>query len=83
MRTAAPAPGPPERALFAVWRPGVCLIWLSGRTIFFKGERCKWSLTLSAINLGNKYALYNFLSTFGGTHYVTSRALTAQLGFHF
>jgi hypothetical protein len=49
----------------------------------FKGERYKWSLTLTAINVTNKTALYNFLSTFSGTHYVTPRALTAQLGFHF
>jgi hypothetical protein len=49
----------------------------------FKGEHYKWSLTLTAINVTNKYALYNFLSTFSGTHYVTPRALTAQLGFHF
>jgi len=49
----------------------------------FKGERYKWSLTLTAINVANKTALYNFLSTFSGTHYVTPRAVTAQLGFHF
>jgi hypothetical protein len=49
----------------------------------FKGERYKWSLTLTGVNIANKYALYNFLSTFSGTHYVTPRALTAQLGFHF
>ena len=49
----------------------------------FKGDRYKWSLQLTAINLTNKYALYNFLSTFSGTHYVTPRALTAQIGFHF
>jgi hypothetical protein len=49
----------------------------------FKGERYKWSLNLTAINVTNKLALYNFLSTFSGTHYVTPRALTAQLGFHF
>jgi Carboxypeptidase regulatory-like domain len=49
----------------------------------FKGERYKWSLTLTAINVANKYALYNFLSTFSGTHYVTPRSVTAQLGFHF
>ena len=49
----------------------------------FKGERYRWSLTLTAVNVTNKYALYNFLSTFSGTHYVTPRALTAQLGFHF
>jgi hypothetical protein len=49
----------------------------------FKGDRYKWSLMLTAINITNKLALYNFLSTFSGTHYVTPRALTAQLGFHF
>jgi len=49
----------------------------------FKGDRYKWSLTLTAINVTNKTALYNFLSTFSGTHYVTPRALTAQIGFHF
>jgi hypothetical protein len=49
----------------------------------FKGDHYRWSLTMTAINITNKYALYNFLSTFSGTHYVTPRALTAQLGFHF
>jgi hypothetical protein len=49
----------------------------------FHGERYKWSLTLTAINVTDKRALYNFLSTFSGTHYVTPRALTAELGFHF
>jgi hypothetical protein len=49
----------------------------------FRGERYKWSARLTAINLTNHYALYNFLSTFSGTHYVTPRALTAEVGFHF
>ena len=49
----------------------------------FKGDHYKWSLTLTAINVTNKTALYNFLSTFSGTHYVTPRTVTAQLGFHF
>ena len=49
----------------------------------FKTDRYKWSLQFTAINLTNNYALYNFLSTFSGTHYVTPRALTAQIGFHF
>ena len=48
-----------------------------------RGERYKWSLRLTAINLTNKVALYNFFSTFSGTHYVTPRSLTAELGFHF
>src|SRR5579863_8597653 len=49
----------------------------------FHGERYKWSAQFTVINLANNYALYNFLSTFSGTHYVTPRALTAQIGFHF
>jgi hypothetical protein len=49
----------------------------------FRGDRYKWSLQLTAINITNKQALYNFLSTFSGTHYVTPRAFTAQIGFHF
>jgi hypothetical protein len=47
------------------------------------GEKYKWSLQLTAINLTKKVALYNFLSTFSGTLYVTPRALTAEIGFHF
>ena len=49
----------------------------------FHGDKYKVSLQLTAINLTNNYALYNFLSTFSGTHYVTPRTLTAELGFHF
>jgi hypothetical protein len=49
----------------------------------FHDDKYKISLQLTAINIRNKYALYNFLSTFSGTHYVTLRTLTAQLGFHF
>jgi hypothetical protein len=54
-----------------------------GQDNLFKGDKYKWSLRLSAINLMNKEALYNFISTFSGTHYVTPRALTAELAFHF
>jgi hypothetical protein len=49
----------------------------------FHGDKYKWSAQLTAINVANEYALYNFLSTFSGTHYLTPRALTAELGFHF
>jgi hypothetical protein len=54
-----------------------------GHDNLFHGEKYKWSAQLTVINLANKYALYNFLSTFSGTHYVTPRTLTAELGFHF
>jgi len=49
----------------------------------FHGDRYKWSLQLTVVNLFDKVALYNFLSTFSGTHYVTPRTLTAEIGFHF
>jgi hypothetical protein len=49
----------------------------------FHGDRYKWSLRFTVVNLANKEALYNFLSTFSGTHYVTPRTFTAELAFHF
>ena len=49
----------------------------------FQKDRYRWSLRFTAINVTNKVALYNFLSTFSGTHFVTPRAFTAELGFHF
>jgi hypothetical protein len=54
-----------------------------GHDNIFHGERYKWSARLSVVNLTNAYVLYNFLSTFSGTHYVTPRTVTATLGFHF
>ena len=54
-----------------------------GEDNLFHGDRHKWSLRFTAVNLANKEALYNFLSTFSGTHYVTPRTFTAELGFHF
>jgi hypothetical protein len=49
----------------------------------FHGDKYKWSLRFTVINLTNKTAVYNFLSTFSGTHFVTPRTETAELGFHF
>ena len=49
----------------------------------FRGDKYKWSLQVTAVNITNRTALYNFLSTFTGTHYVTPRAVTAQIGFNF
>ena len=49
----------------------------------FRGDRYRWSLRFTVVNVTNKVALYNFLSSFTGTHFVTPRAETAELGFHF
>jgi len=54
-----------------------------GQDNLFNGDRYKWSLRFTVINLTDKTALYNFLSTFSGTHYVTPRTETIELGFHF
>jgi hypothetical protein len=55
----------------------------SGTDNLFHGEHTRVSLRVSVINLGDKDALYNFLSTFSGTHFVTPRTVTAQIGLHF
>lgn len=54
-----------------------------GHDNLFGGDRYKWGVRVTAINVTNKYALYNFLSTFSGTHYVTPRTLTAQITFSY
>jgi hypothetical protein len=54
-----------------------------GHDNLFHGEHYKWSLRFTVINLTNKVALYNFLSTFSGTHFVTPRSESVELGFHF
>jgi hypothetical protein len=54
-----------------------------GKDNLFHASRYKMNLDLTAINVTNKYALYNFLSTFSGTHYVTPRALTAKITLNF
>jgi hypothetical protein len=46
-------------------------------------DRPRMTLKLSAINITNHEALYNFLSTFSGTHFVTPRSFQVQLGFVF
>jgi hypothetical protein len=54
-----------------------------GHDNLFQGDRRKWSARFTIVNLTNKEALYNFLSTFSGTHYVSPRAFTGTIAFHF
>jgi hypothetical protein len=49
----------------------------------FHGDRYKWGVRFTVINLTNKTALYNFLSTFSGTHFVSPRSYTGQVSFNF
>ena len=46
-------------------------------------DKAKLRVRFSVINLTNKEALYNFLSTFSGTHFVTPRAYQVQVGVTF
>ena len=54
-----------------------------GHDNLFHGDRYKFSTRLEIINLTNNNVLYNFLSTFSGTHYVTPRTFTGTVAFHF
>ncbi len=42
-----------------------------------------WTFQMSAVNLTNEVALYNFLSTFSGTHFVAPRSYRAEIGYVF
>lgn len=46
----------------------------------FKKDKLKTNVKLTAENLTNAEALYNFLSTFSGTHWVSPRSLQVTLG---
>ena len=49
----------------------------------FHGDKTKVRVRMSVVNLTNKETLYNFLSTFSGTHFVTPRAYQVQVGVGF
>jgi hypothetical protein len=54
-----------------------------GADNLFHGDKAKVKLRFTVVNLTNKEALYNFLSTFSGTHFVTPRAYQVHLGVSF
>ncbi len=54
-----------------------------GADNLLKGNKTKLRLRFSVINLANTEALYNFLSTFSGTHFVTPRAYKLDFGVTF
>jgi hypothetical protein len=54
-----------------------------GTDNLFRAERLRTIVRLTVLNLSNHAALYNFLSPFGGTHWVQPRAFQAQLGWAF
>jgi hypothetical protein len=54
-----------------------------GADNLFRTDKAKLRLRFSIVNLTNREALYNFLSTFSGTHFVTPRAYQVQVGWTF
>jgi hypothetical protein len=48
-----------------------------------RSARGRLSVRFSVINLANKVALYNFLSTFSGTHFVPPRSYQAEVRWAF
>jgi hypothetical protein len=54
-----------------------------GHDNIFHTDKYRISARLTVVNIANTEALYNFLSTFSGTHYVSPRAITGTVGFHF
>ncbi|HXR75663.1 MAG TPA: TonB-dependent receptor [Bryobacteraceae bacterium] len=54
-----------------------------GTDNLFHYERFKTTLKLQAVNITNEAALYNFLSTFSGTHWVSPRTFQLTMGFAF
>jgi hypothetical protein len=55
----------------------------AGTDNLFRSERTKMTLRFSVLNLTNKEALYNFQSTFSGTHFVSPRTFQVQAGVMF
>jgi hypothetical protein len=51
--------------------------------LFHSEGKPRFTARLSVENLTNKVALYNFLSTFSGTHFVAPRTFQASFGYSF
>jgi Carboxypeptidase regulatory-like domain len=54
-----------------------------GADSIWKRDRYSLGGKLTVVNMADKVALYNFLSSFSGTHFVTPRTIQAEITFHF
>ena len=54
-----------------------------GTDNLLRTDRTKLTLRFTAMNITNRVALYNFRSTFSGTHFVAPRAFQVQAGITF
>lgn len=55
----------------------------SDNLLHWKNERTRITGSVDIANLTNKVALYNFLSTFSGTHFLQPRMVVARIGLVF
>jgi hypothetical protein len=49
----------------------------------FRRDKIKTNIKFTAVNITNEAALYNFLSTFSGTHWVTPRSYQVSVGWNY
>jgi hypothetical protein len=54
-----------------------------GADNLWKNDTYSLGAKVTVVNLLNKVALYNFLSSFSGTHFIAPRTLQAAIDFHF
>jgi hypothetical protein len=64
-------------------RPRNVLDIALGADSLWKKDTYSLGAKVTVVNLLNKVALYNFLSSFSGTHFVAPRTLQAEIVFHF
>lgn len=55
----------------------------AGTDNLFRGDNKRVTLQFTVVNISNVASLYNFLSTFGGTHFVQPRSYQVKLGYVF
>lgn len=68
---------PPRIAPHQIFDIGV------GTDNLFHTEKVKMKLKFAVLNVANTVALYNFLSTFSGTHFITPRTFSVTTGIVF
>jgi hypothetical protein len=51
--------------------------------LFHSEKNTRWTASVEIANVANKVALYNFLSTFSGTHFLQPRSVVARFGLVF
>jgi hypothetical protein len=54
-----------------------------GEDDIFHKEKQRIGIRLEIVNLGNVDGLFNFLSTFSGTHFISPRSLTGKIRYTF